>query len=228
MKRILFFLLFIFQGSLVYAEFNQPLMTKNTQEKMTANDALNRLIEGNKRFTENKAIETDFLGHAKLASGSQYPIAVVLSCIDSRVPPEVIFDQYAGNIFVTRIAANVLNHDVLAGMEYSTAIAGAKLIVVLGHDSCGAVKGACDKVTLGNLTQLLNKIQPAILDAQKTTGRKECVNPKFIDLAAVDNVRRVVSLIPQESPVIQKLLVSGKIKIVGAIYHLDNGKVSFL
>ncbi|MCX7124845.1 MAG: hypothetical protein NTU49_03655 [Gammaproteobacteria bacterium] len=129
---------------------------------------------------------------------------------------------------MTRVAANVLDRDVLAGIEYSTKVAGAKLIVVLGHDSCGAVKGACNKVKLGNLTQLLNKIQPAILDTEEKFGKKECTNRKFINSAAEDNVRHVVALIPKESSVIQKLVREGKIKIVGAMYHLGTGKVTFL
>jgi len=228
MKRILCILFFLFYASNLFAEFHQPLVTKSIQNKMTPDDALNRLIKGNIRFTDNKRTEIDFLNHAKQASGPQHPIAIVLSCIDSRVPPEVIFDQHAGNIFVTRVAANVINRDVLAGMEYATQVAGAKLIVVLGHDACGAVKGACDNVKLGNLSQLLDKIQPAILDAKKTMGKKECDNPQFINLAAEDNVRHVVALIPKESPVLQKLIASGKIKVVGGMYHLDTGKVTFL
>ena len=149
-------------------------------------------------------------------------------CIDSRVPPDIIFNQNVGSIFVTRVAANVINKDVLGGLEYATQVAGAKLIVVMGHEDCGAVKGACNNVTLGNLTQLLNKIQPAIREATITLGKKDCHSEKFINVAAEDNVRHVVAMIPIESLVIRKLQHAGKIKIVGAMYHLKTGKVTFL
>lgn len=139
-----------------------------------------------------------------------------------------MFDQAVGNIFVTRIAANVLNADVLGGMEFATKLAGAKLVVVMGHDSCGAVAGACVDAKLGHLSQLLNKIKPAIEQAKKQYGKLECNNPQFIDTAATDNVRNVVSDIKKRSPVLDALIKKGKLKIVGAMYHLSTGKVTFL
>jgi carbonic anhydrase len=229
MKRILFFaLLLLAVNSACFAEVHAKLITAPLQQKMTPDDALHRLIIGNERFVQNKRHQIDYLKKARLSAPSQHPIAIVLSCIDSRVPPEIIFDQNVGNIFVTRIAANVINPDVLAGMEYATKVAGAKLIVVLGHQSCGAIKGACENVKLGHLTQLLNKVQPAIAQTEKTMGKKDCQSPHFADLAAENNVREVVASIPKESPVIRQLAEEHKVNIVGAMYEIATGKVLFL
>ncbi|PIZ03369.1 MAG: carbonic anhydrase [Gammaproteobacteria bacterium CG_4_10_14_0_8_um_filter_38_16] len=194
---------------------------------LTPDNVLNKLIKGNTQFVQNHSEKINYLKQAKLSQKSQHPIAMVISCIDARVPSDIIFNQHVGNIFVTRIAANVINKDVLAGLEYATQVVGAKLIVVLGHDDCGAVKGACRNVKLGNLTQLLNKVQPAIQQATQHFGKKECDHEKFINWAAKDNVRHVVAMIPQQSIVIQKLIQSGKVKVIGAMYHLKTGKVTF-
>jgi len=230
MKRILFFCLslILLLSNACIADVHVTLITASIQQKLTSDDALHRLIVGNERFVQNKRHKIDFLQQAKHTAKSQHPIAIVLSCIDSRVPPEIIFDQNVGNIFVTRVAANVINKDVLAGMEYATKVAGAKLIVVLGHQSCGAIKGACENVKLGHLTQLLDKIQPAIQQTEKTLGKKDCHDSHFIDLAAENNVKDVVANIPKESPVIQQLVNEHKVKIVGAMYDVSTGKVVFL
>ncbi len=234
MKKFYHFLYpFVFLMSLCIsphcaAEFHAPLITADIQQRMTPDDALDRLIQGNARFASDSGEKINYLKNRRLTEKAQHPIAIVLSCIDSRVPPDVIFNQNVGNIFVTRVAANVINPDILAGLEYATGVSGAKLIVVMGHENCGAVKGACQDVKLGHLTQLLDKIQPAIQEATATFGKKECDNEKFINLAAEDNVRHVVAMIPTESPEIKKLMQSGKIKIVGAMYHLKTGRVVFL
>lgn len=209
-------------------EINAKLITAPLQQKLTPDDALNRLIAGNERFTQNKRHEIDYLKKVGLSAQSQHPLAIVLSCIDSRVPPEIIFDQNVGNIYVTRTAANVINKDVLAGMEYATKVTGAKLIVVLGHQSCGAIKGACENVKLGNLTQLFNKIQPAIQQTEKKFGKKDCHDLEFINLAAENNIKNIIAIIPKESPVIRQLLNKHKVKIVGGMYNLSTGKVIFL
>lgn len=214
--------------SLCLAQHEPTLITAALQQKMTPDDVLQRLIRGNKRFVTQHQINVDLLKKARLTTTGQHPVAIILSCIDSRVPPEIVFDQNIGNVFVTRVAANVIDHDVLAGLEYATKVTGAKLIVVLGHDSCGAIKGACDNVKLGNLTQLLNKIQPAIQQAKSITGKQDCNDTTFINLAAKENVINVVKLIPQKSPVIRQLVQEGRIKIVGAMYHLNTGKITFL
>ncbi len=234
MKRLCIFnylLFFIFSSSVCLPAFaieSLPLITKEIQQKMTPDEALDRLIAGNKRFVGRKMQGIDFLNKAKLTAKGQYPAAIILSCIDSRVPPEIVFDQNVGNMFATRVAANVINKDVLGGLEFATAVAGAKVIVVMGHDSCGAVRGACENVRLGHLTQLVNKIQPAIKLAKKETGKQNCNDPHFVDLAAEKNVRMVVKEIPEKSAIVRKLIANGKLKIVGAMYHLNTGEVTFL
>lgn len=212
----------------VWGEIHAKLITAPLQQKLTPDDALNRLITGNERFTQNKRHKINYLKIVRLSAQSQHPIAIILSCIDSRVPPEIIFDQNVGNVYVTRTAANVINKDVLAGMEYATKVTGAKLIVVLGHQSCGAIKGACENVKLGNLTQLFDKIQPAIQQTEKKFGKKDCHDSQFINLAAENNIKNVIAAIPKESAVIQQLLNEHKVKIVGAMYNLSTGKVVFL
>lgn len=222
----LFFLLCL--GSVnTLASDDAPLMTAAIQEKLTPDQALSRLMQGNQRFVSHQYMVTDVLKKVRLSAKAQYPAAVVLSCIDSRISPEIVFDQSIGNIFVTRVAANVINADVLGGLEFATRLSGAKLIVVMGHDACGAIKGACQNVELGNLTQLLSKIQPAINEATTALGKKDCDDEKFINTAAADNVRLVMKMIPEQSPVIRELVKTGKIKIVGAMYHLSTGKVEF-
>lgn len=212
----------------VFAATHAPLVTKDIQQQLTPNQVLKRLKQGNQRFVNQGMHKIDYIKKAKLTAAGQHPAAIIFSCIDSRVPPEIVFDQAVGNIFVTRIVANVLNADVLGGMEFATKLAGAKLVVVMGHDSCGAVAGACVDAKLGHLSQLLNKIKPAIEQAKKQYGKLECNNPQFIDTAATDNVRNVVSDIKKRSPVLDALIKKGKLKIVGAMYHLSTGKVTFL
>jgi len=204
------------------------VITRVTQQELTPDQMLRRLIEGNKRFINHRPLPTDLIKKAELTAKGQYPGAIVFSCIDSRIPPEIVFNENIGNMFVTRIAANALSSDVLGGMEFATKVAGAKLIVVMGHDACGAVKGACQNVKLGYLTALLAKIQPAIDEAMKTSGKKDCNSEKFINMAAEYNVRNVVKKIPQESSVIRNLIKAGQLKVVGAMYHLRTGKVEFL
>lgn len=204
-----------------------PLITATLQKTITPDDALRRLTLGNQRFINQEPIKTDFLMKARLTADGQYPAAVVLSCIDSRVPPEIIFDQNIGNVFVTRVAANVINPDIIGGIEYATAVAGAKLIVVMAHESCGAVKGACDDVKLGHLTEVLAKVQPAISQTMATLGKKDCKSAQFINTVATNNVRAVIKMIPEQSSVIRQLVKEGKVKIVGAMYHLYTGKVTF-
>ena len=230
---ILFVAVIMFAGSAYGAKADSPikapLVTKAIQAEMTPEQALERLIAGNERFVRRRrAGQQNYITKAKLTEKGQYPAAVVLSCIDSRVPPEIAFDQGVGNIFVTRVAANVLSKDILGGMEYSTAVAGAKLILVLGHEDCGAVTGACNDVKLGNLTSLLRKIRPAVKEASEEMKTHDCTNSAFIDRIAQDNVFDVVAAIPKKSSVIRKLLEEGKVKIVGAMYDLDTGKVSIV
>ena len=211
------------------APVKAPLMTAAIQAEMTPEQALERLMKGNERFVRrHRGAQQNYIKKARLTAGGQHPAAIVLSCIDARVPPEIVFDQGVGNIFVTRVAANVLNKDVLGGMEYATAAVGAKLIVVMGHDSCGAVTGACKGLKLGNLTSLFRKIRPAVKEAGREMKTHDCTDSAFIDRIAEKNVANVARAIPKKSPVIGKLVEDGRVKIVGAMYDLATGKVSIV
>jgi len=186
----------------------------------TSEDALNELKNGNKRFVDGKLENIDYKVQIENTKSDQRPHSIILSCIDSRVPPETIFDQGIGNIFVTRVAGNVEDANVLGGMEYATKVIESKLIVVMGHNKCGAVKGAIDDAELGNLTQLVKQIKPAI------TGDKS--NPdKMLDETARNNVKLTIDKILKNSQVISGLVKEGKVKIVGAYYDISTGKVEF-
>jgi carbonic anhydrase len=187
----------------------------------SSDDALNELKNGNKRFTDGKLENTDYKEQVQSVKDDQHPHSVILSCLDSRVPPEIVFDQGFGNIFVARVAGNIEDDNILGSLEFATKIKGSKLIVVMGHNKCGAVKGAVDNAELGNLTQLVNQIKPAI------TGDKS--NPdKMLDETSRKNVKLQMESILKHSDVISALVKEGKVKIVGAYYDLNTGKVEFL
>lgn len=187
----------------------------------TPDDAMNELKNGNKRFTDGKLENTDYKEQVQATKEDQHPHSVILSCLDSRVPPEIVFDQGFGNIFVARVAGNIEDDNILGSLEFATKIKGSKLIVVLGHNKCGAVKGAVDNAELGNLTQLVNQIKPAI------TGDKS--NPdKMLDETSRKNVKLTIENILKHSEVISDLVKEGKVKIVGAYYDLNTGKVEFM
>jgi len=186
----------------------------------TADDALNELINGNKRFLDGKMINTNYKEEIEETKSGQHPHSVILSCEDSRVPPEIIFDQGIGHIFVNRVAGNVEDIDLLGSMEYAVKIVGSKLIVVMGHKSCGAIHGAVDDVRLGNLTHLLNEIRPAITG--DTLHMEE-----MLDETTKNNVRMIIGRIVKESTVISDLINENKVKIVGAYYDITNGQVTF-
>lgn len=201
--------------------------TRETQEHLTPQKALEILIEGNGRFVNNLKANRDLLKQVNETSAGQFPFAAVLSCIDSRTSAELIFDQGLGDIFSIRIAGNCINEDILGSMEFACKVAGAKLIVVLGHTRCGAVKGACDDVRMGNLTALLNKIRPAV-DDTTTTGPRNSANEAFVEDVALRNVRIAVEQIPERSPILKELLGSGAAGIIGGMYDVQTGKVEFL
>jgi carbonic anhydrase len=203
------------------------VMNAEMQAGLTPQLVLQHLKEGNQRFVNGKMKNRDYLAQAKLTSSKQHPAVVVLNCIDSRTPPEIVFDQGIGDIFAARIAGNIQNDDILGSMEFGTKLAGAKLIAVIGHTSCGAIRGACQQVKLGNLTGLLQKIQPAVNQAAREEGMNDCTKAAFIDLIAKDNVLLVMKQIQEGSPVISKLIKEGKIGIVGGIQDLETGKVTF-
>lgn len=201
--------------------------TKETQTSLTPDLALQYLKEGNARFMQNIKANRDLLEQANTTSAGQFPFAAILSCIDSRTSAELIFDQGLGDIFSIRIAGNILNDDILASMEYSCKLSGSKLIVVLGHTKCGAISGACDHVELGHVTGLLNKINPAILLEKETLEERNSTNKNFVKNVSKNNVLHVVHQVREQSPILCDMENTGQIKIVGGMYDLDNGQVTF-
>jgi len=201
------------------------VVTQVEQQAMTLDESLERLREGNRRFAEGRPLPRDLPAQVKEASAGQYPFAVVLSCLDSRIPVEHVFDQGIGDVFTARVAGNVVNPDILGSMEFATKVAGAKVIVVVGHDRCGAMKGACDNVQLGNLTALVASIQPSVTAvAGPACNSKDAA---LIDRIAENNVERTIAQIREKSPVLRELEAQGQLKIVGAMYDLDSGNVQF-
>lgn len=198
--------------------------TKETQQELTPKKALDILMEGNQRFVNNSRANRNLLQQVSETSNGQFPFAVILSCIDSRTSAELIFDQGMGDIFSVRIAGNVVNEDILGSMEFACQVAGSKLVMVLGHSKCGAVKGACSHVELGNLTGLLDKIQPSVEKVQKAKG-DSIPKEEFVEEVAVDNVLRHMDEVLEQSDVLRKLYEDGQIGIIGAMYSVDSGEV---
>ena len=202
-------------------------LTKELQASLTPAQAFELLKEGNKRFINNLKINRNLLEQVNATAEGQYPFAFILSCIDSRTSAELIFDQGLGDIFSCRIAGNVLNDDILGSMEFACKIAGSKIIVVLGHTKCGAIKGACDQIEMGNLTQLLKKIQP-VLDLEKEqSDNTTSANPSFVENVAILNVKHVMRQIPLLSPILREMLEREEIALIGGIYEVETGKVEF-
>jgi carbonic anhydrase len=201
--------------------------TKESQALLTPSKALEILTEGNKRFVNNLKANRDLLKQVNETSEGQHPFAVILSCIDSRTGAELIFDQGLGDIFSVRIAGNCVNEDILGSMEFACKVAGAKLVVILGHTRCGAVKGACDDVRMGNLTVLLNKIRPAVDDTH-LPGERNSSNMEFVERVALRNVELAVEQIRERSPILKEMAAAGEIGIVGGIYDVQTGVVDFL
>lgn len=203
--------------------------TKDTQSSLSPRKALDILKEGNDRFIKNLKAQRDLLAQVNATRDGQWPFAIVLSCIDSRTSAELIFDQGLGDIFSVRIAGNIVNTDILGSMEFACKVAGSKLIVVLGHTKCGAVKGACDHVEMGNLTELLSKLQPSVYAERATNNpdKRNSKNAEFVENVASINVRRSVKSIIERSFIIEQMVEAGEIGVVGAMYNIDTGKVEF-
>ena len=203
--------------------------TKETQATMTPDKAMQFLMEGNQRFQDNLKANRNLLEQVNDTSEGQFPFATILSCIDSRVSAELVFDQGLGDIFSIRIAGNFVNEDILGSMEFACKLAGTKLIVVLGHTSCGAVKGACDHARLGNLTALINKIEPAVEAVTEPADEslRNSKNLEFVDKVAEKNVNLTIENLRKQSPVLAEMEENGEIKVVGAMYDVSNGKVVF-
>jgi carbonic anhydrase len=202
-------------------------LTKEMQAAITPSMAFELLIDGNKRFVNNLKVNRNLLQQANETSDGQHPFAVILSCIDSRTSAELIFDQGLGDIFSVRIAGNIINEDILGSMEFGCKVAGAKIIVVLGHSKCGAIKGACDHVEMGNLTALLSKIRPAVEDETVTKENRNSNNAVFVENVANINVTRTVRSIMERSPILKEMIESGQIGIIGGTHDLTTGVVTF-
>jgi len=201
--------------------------TQETQVSMTPAEVLSRLKEGNARFVANRQASRDLMEQVRITGEGQYPFAVVLGCVDSRVSPELVFDQGIGDIFSARVAGNFVNTDILGSMEFACKVAGSKAIVVLGHTKCGAIMGACDNVQLGNLTGMLSNLLPAVDAVPAPPEGPTSQNAEFVQQVADKNVELTIEAIKKQSPVLNEMLENGEIAIVGAMYDVETGKVSF-
>ena len=204
-------------------------ITKDIQSALTADSVLQDLLKGNNRFVDGNSQSTDNSALVSQTTGGQYPKAVVLSCIDSRVPVETVLDQAIGDIFVARVAGNFENVDILGSLEYSCKVAGSKLVFVLGHESCGAVKAACDGVELGNITEMLDNIMPAVKkSAIEVDGEANSSNSEFVTKTVENNVLLTIDRIREKSQILSEMEDNGEIKIVGGVYSLHTGKVELV
>jgi carbonic anhydrase len=202
-------------------------LNKEIQAQITPRQALEILQKGNHRFVNNLKAHRNLLEQVNETSDGQWPFAIILSCIDSRTSAELIFDQGLGDVFSVRIAGNIVNTDILGSMEFACKVAGSKLIVVLGHSKCGAVKGACDHVEMGNLTELLSKIQPAVYQEKTTQNDRSSKNAEFVENVAEINVVRSVKNIIERSYILEQMVERGEIGVVGAMHNIETGEVSF-
>lgn len=207
-----------------HPEADKPSNSKGGNKQVVIknpNDALTELKNGNQRFLKGKLINTDYKQEIELTKDDQHPHSLILSCLDSRIPPEIIFDQGIGNVFVARVAGNIEDPNIVGSMEFATKVKGTKLIVVMGHNKCGAVKGAIDNADLGNLTQLVEQIKPAV------TGDKSNMD-MMITESSKKNVELTIADILKQSPTISELVKQGEVKVVGAFYDITTGKVDFI
>jgi carbonic anhydrase len=214
-------------ASLVPREAEAASLTQAQRDAMTPDQVIDMMKQGNERFRAGKSQEHDYLAQKRSSAAGQFPAAVILSCIDSRAPAEIILDAGIGDTFNGRIAGNISNNDLLGSMEFACAAAGAKVVLVMGHTSCGAIAGAIDNVQLGHLTGLLKIIKPAVA-ATKYSGERNGKNPEFVDAVAITNVQHTIAAIRKNSATLAGLEKAGKIKIVGSMYDLNNGMVTFL
>lgn len=204
------------------------VQTRTSQAALSPADALQLLQDGNQRFTSGEMLARDLPAQVAATAGGQFPHSVVLSCIDSRVSPELVFDQGMGDIFAPRVAGNFVDPELLGSMEFAAKVAGSKLIVVLGHTECGAVKGACDDVKMGNLTQTLSYITPSVEAVKGFEGERNSGNKAFVDAVAHENVRQTAANITAQSEVLAELVAEGELMVVGAMYDVATGEVTFM
>lgn len=204
----------------------EEVLTKEQQDALIPDDVIKILKEGNIRFTNNDLTARDHSKQVRNSTFSQYPKAIVLSCVDSRVPVEDVFDRGIGDLFVARIAGNFVNKDILGSMEYACKVAGSKLILVMGHEHCGAVKAAIDDVKLGNITSMLQNIRPTV-EGVEYSGERNSENQEFVHMVCESNVINTIDQIRLNSPILKEMEVNGEIRIIGAIYNMDTGKVDW-
>ena len=215
-------------SSTVPKPLREKVLTAEEQQALTPDMVIQSLKEGNKRYVSNDLTARDHSAMVRNASQQQFPKAVILSCLDSRVPVEDVFDKGIGDLFVARVAGNFVNEDILGSMEFGCKVSGAKLILILGHESCGAVKAAIDDVKLGNITAMLTKIKPAVVKSQNFTGEKTSKDEAFVEYVSKNNVISTIETIKSKSPILKEMVDKGEIKIVGAYYNLKTGEVIFL
>lgn len=205
----------------------EDVLTKEEQDALTPDMVIQSFKEGNERFTRNDLTARNHSELVRKSTNAQFPKAIVLSCVDSRVPVEDVFDRGIGDIFVARVAGNFVNEDILGSMEFACKVSGSKLILVMGHEHCGAVKAAVDNVKLGNITPMLSKIKPAV-DSVKYDGERTSKNDKFVSMVCASNVKNTINNIRINSPILKEMEDNGEIKIIGAVYDMDTGKVTML
>lgn len=208
---------------------NDSALTKERQSNLTIDEIIQQFKDGNERFLKGTTIQNDFHKQVEqTGSQGQFPKAIVLSCIDSRAPAEVIFDKGIGDIFGTRVAGNYADEGVIGGIEYACKVAGAKVIIVLGHTDCGAVKSACDNVKLGNITYVMDEIKPAVDSVKGIAGERNSANKDFVKDVTKKNVQLTMKKILEDSEILSELAKEGKVKIIGAVYDVKTGKVEFI
>src|ERR1700678_1989623 len=215
-------------AAIARAQESCAVFTKNSQSATTPDQALARLKEGNARFVAGRTIHCDLRTQVKETAAGQAPFAAILGCMDSRVPPELVFDQRIGDIFSVRIAGNFVNVDILGSLEYATQVAGAKLIVVLGHSDCGDIKGAIDHVKLGNLTAALENIQPAVAEVTAADGPADSKNKKFVQKVSERNAQDAAAQLISRSKVLASLVDEHKLTVVAAMHDVSTGVVTWL
>ena len=225
-------LAFVAGATPALSETDPPLvervLTQAEQDKLTPDEVLRLLKDGNRRFVSGTLTSRDHSKLVREAANGQFPKAMILSCVDSRIPVEDVFDRGIGDVFVARVAGNFENTDILGSMEFACKVSGAKLVLVLGHEHCGAVKAAIDGVVLGNITRMLENIKPAVESISGYEGRKSSGNPEFVHMVAEKNVRLTIEDVRKRSTILKEMEDAGDIKIVGALYDMDTGEIDFL
>src|SRR5437660_3076599 len=218
-----------FAGTAVHAQLLEcAVFTPDRQKSTAPDDAIARLQAGNDRFTAGRSVNCDLMAQVKQTANNQSPFAAIVGCIDSRVPPELVFDQRIGDVFCARVAGNIVNTDIIGSLEYSTKVVGAKAIVVLGHNFCGAIKSAVDGVKLGNITALLENFQPALATLNESDGHRDSHNDPLVQKVAEANARLTAASLVKRSPIIKVLVDAGQLKIAAAMHDLTTGKVTWL